>query len=81
MRGQLSDFAAQVSREQVIGFDTQNPGNDEKLQIRHPARLVFQARHRFPAGIPTKELQFHGKLILRPPFARAKFPHLRADDI
>jgi hypothetical protein len=26
-------------------------------------------------------LQFQGKLILRPPFVRAKFPHLRADDI
>jgi hypothetical protein len=26
-------------------------------------------------------LQFQGKLILRPPFIRAQFPHLRADDI
>jgi hypothetical protein len=26
-------------------------------------------------------LQFQGKLILRPPFVRAQFPHLRADDI
>jgi hypothetical protein len=26
-------------------------------------------------------LQFQGKLILRPPFVRAKFAHLRADDI
>jgi hypothetical protein len=26
-------------------------------------------------------LQFQGKLILRPAFVRAKFAHLRADDI
>jgi hypothetical protein len=26
-------------------------------------------------------LQFQSKLILRPPFVRAKFAHLRADDI
>jgi hypothetical protein len=26
-------------------------------------------------------LQFQGKLILRPPFVRAEFAHLRADDI
>jgi hypothetical protein len=26
-------------------------------------------------------LQFQGKLILRPPFVRAQFAHLRADDI
>jgi hypothetical protein len=26
-------------------------------------------------------LQLQGKLILRPPFVRAQFAHLRADDI
>jgi hypothetical protein len=26
-------------------------------------------------------LQLEGKLILRPPFVRAQFAHLRADDI
>jgi hypothetical protein len=26
-------------------------------------------------------LQLQGKLILRPPFVGAQFPHLRADDI
>ena len=81
MRGHLSDLAAQVAREQVVGFDAQNLGNDKKFQIRHPPGLVFQPRHRFPAGVPAKELQFQGKLILRPPFVRAKFAHLRADDI
>ena len=81
MRGHLSDLAAQVSREQVVGFESENLGDDEQLQIRHPEGLVFQPRHRFPAGVPAKELQFQGKLILRPPFVRAKFPHLRADDI
>ena len=81
MRGHLPDLAAQVSREQVVGFDAQNLGDDKQFQIRHPPGLVFQPRHRFPAGVPAKELQFQGKLILRPPFVRAKFPHLRADDI
>jgi len=81
MRSQFLDLAAQVSREQIVGFDAQNLGNDKKFQIRHPPGLVFQPRHRFPAGVPAKELQFQGKLILRPPFVRAEFPHLRADDI
>ena len=81
MRGHFFDLAAQVSRKQVVGFDPQNLGNDEQFQIRHPAGLVFQPRHRFPAGVPAKELQFQGKLILRPPFVRAQFAHLRADDI
>lgn len=81
MRCHFFDLAAQVSRKQVVGFDPQNLGNDEQFQIRHPARLVFQPRYRFPAGVPAKELQFQGKLILRPPFVRAQFPHLRADDI
>ena len=78
---QFFDLAAQVSREQVISLDSQNPGDDEHFQIRHPPGLVFQPRHRFPAGVPAKELQFQGKLILRPPFVRAEFAHLRADDI
>jgi len=81
MRHHLFDLAAQVSREQVVGFDAQNLGDDKQFQIRHAAGLVFQPRHRFPAGVPAKELQFQGKLILRPPFVRAQFAHLRADDI
>ena len=81
MRSQFLDLAAQVSREQIVGFDAQNLGDDKQFQIRHPPGLVFQPRHRFPAGIPAKELQFQGKLILRPPFVRAEFAHLRADDI
>ena len=81
MRGHFFDLAAQVSRKQVVGFDPQNLGNDEQFQIRHPAGLVFQPRHRLPAGVPAKELQFQRKLILRPPFVGANFTHLRADDI
>ena len=81
MRCHLFDLAAQVSREQVVGFDSQNLGDDEQLQIRHPAGLVFQPRHRFLAGVQAKELEFPGKLILRPPFVRAKFAHFWADDI
>ena len=81
MRGQFLDPAAEVSRKQIIGFDAQNSGDDEQLQIRHPAGLVFQTGHRFPAGVPAKELQFQGKLTLRPPFVGANFTHLRADDI
>lgn len=81
MWGQFLDLAAQIARKQVVSFDSQYPGDHEHFQIRHPARLVFQPRHRFPAGVPAKELQFQGKLILRPPFALAHFAHLRADDI
>ena len=81
MRGHFFDLAAQVAREQVVSFDAQNLGDAKQFQIRHPTGLVFQPRHRFPAGIPTKELQFQGKLIPRPPFVRAEFAHLRADDI
>ena len=81
MRGHFFDLAAQVAREQVVSLDAQNLGDNEQFQIRHPPGLVFQPRHRFPAGVPAEELQFQGKLILRPPFVRAQFAHLWADDI
>lgn len=70
-----------TAREQILHSHAENPGQDKQFQIGNAPLLVFQTRHRFPAGIPAEQLQFDGKVILRPSLAQAKFPHLGTDDV
>ena len=65
----------------MFHFHAENPGQDKQFQIGNAPLLVFQTRHRFPASVPAEQLQFDGKVILRPSLALAKFPHLGTDDV
>ena len=81
MRPQRFDFHPQIPRKQIIGGHFQDLCEYEELQIRDAPVLSFQPGYRFPAGIPTIQLQLHCKLALRPAFLLTQFPHLRPDHI
>lgn len=80
-RIKLLEFSAQAPWEKIFQLRAQYLCQNKKLQIRNAALLVFQASDRFPAGIPTRQLQFHRQLILRPTPQPSQLAHLRADHI
>ena len=72
---------ANAARKQTVHFRAENAGEDKQFEIRNAPLHIFKARHRFPAGVPTEQLQLDGKVVLRPPPLEADFPHLWADDV
>jgi len=81
LRIKFFQFSADASRKQIFHFHAENAGENKQFEIRNATLLVFKARHRFTAGVPTKQLQLDGKVVLRPPLAQAEFPHLGTDDV
>ena len=81
LRPQRSDFSPQVSWKQIVGADSQNFGKNVKFHIRHAPFLVFQPGDGDLAGIPAKQLQFYGKLVLRPALEFADLAHLRPNHV
>ena len=81
LRIKLFELPTNAARKQIVHFRAENTGEDKQFKIGNTPLHIFKARHRFPAGVPTEQLQFDGKLILRPPPSLADFSHLRADDV
>ena len=67
--------------KQIVHFRAENAGEDKQFEIGNTPLHIFKARHRFPAGIPTEQLQLDGKVVLRPSPLEANFPHLWANDV
>ena len=81
LRIKVFEFPANASRKQIVHFRAEHTGEDKQFEIRDAPLLIFQARHRFPAGVPAEQLQLDGKVVLRPPLLAADFPHLGTDDV
>jgi len=81
LRIKLFELPANAARKQIIHFRAENAGEDEQFEIGNAPLHIFKARHRFPAGVPTEQLQLDGKVVLRPPPLPSDFPHLWADDV
>jgi len=81
LRIKLFELPANAARKQIVHFRAKNTGKDKQFEIGNAPLHIFKARHRFPAGVPTEQLQLDGKVALRPPPLEANFPHLRADDV
>jgi hypothetical protein len=62
---QLSGYA---SWKQLFNFRAENAGDNEQFQVGDAPFLIFKARHRFPACIPSKQLEPEGEARLRPAF-------------
>jgi len=81
LRIKLLQFSADAPWKQIFQFCAEHAGENKQFEVGNTALLVFEARHRLPAGVPSEQLQFDGKLVLRPPLLLAEFPHLRTDDV
>ncbi len=81
LRIKVFKLPANASRKQIVHFRAENAGEDKQFEIRNAPLHIFKARHRFPAGVPTEQLQLDGKVVLRPPPLPPDFPHLWADDV
>jgi len=81
LRIKVFELPANAARKQIVHFRAEHAGKDEQFKIGNAPLHVFKARHRFPAGVPAKQLQFDGKVVLRPSPLPADFPHLWADDV
>jgi hypothetical protein len=81
LRIKVFKLPANASRKQIVHFRAENAGEDKQFEIGNAPLLIFKARHRFPAGIPSEQLQLDGKVVLRPPPLLADFPHLWPDDV
>lgn len=81
VRPQFLYFVSEIARKKLVNGDTKNPRQDEQLQIGYASSLSLDFRYGNSAGIPAKELQFHGQLILRPSPFFAHTSHLRPNDI
>ena len=81
LRVKVFELPANAARKQTVHFRAENAGEDKQFEIRNAPLHIFKARHRFPAGVPTEQLQLDGKVALRPPPLEANFPHLWADDV
>ena len=73
LRIKVFQFPANAARKQIVHFRAENAGADKQFEIRNAPLHVFKTRHRFPAGVPTKQLQFDGKVVFRPSPAAAGF--------
>ena len=81
LRIKVFKLPANASRKQIVHFRAENAGEDKQFEIGNAPLHIFKARHRFPAGVPTEQLQLDGKVVLRPPPLPSDFPHLWADDV
>jgi hypothetical protein len=81
LRIKVFKFPADAARKQIVHFRAEHAGEDKQFEIGNAPLHIFKARHRFPAGVPTEQLQLDGKVILRPPPLPTDFPHLWADDV
>ena len=81
MRGKFPEFTAQGPWKEVVGFDPQNFGNHEELQIGNPPVLIFQSGDGFAAGVPPEQLEFDCQAILGPALLEAELSHLRPNHI
>ena len=81
LRVKLFELPANAARKQIVHFCAKHAGEDEKFEIGNAPLHIFKARHRFPAGVPTEQLQLDGKVVLRPSPLSADFSHLWADDV
>jgi hypothetical protein len=81
LRIKVFEFPANAARKQIVHFRAEHAGEDKQFEIGNTSLHIFKARHRFPAGVPTEQLQLDGKVALRPPPLEANFPHLWADDV
>ena len=78
---EVLDSGSEVPGKQVLHSNIQNSGEDEQLQVRNSTALILQAGDRLAAGVPPEELQFDGKVRLRPSLAQSPLAHLRANDV
>jgi len=81
LRIKVFEFPANAARKQIVHFRAEHAGEDKQFEIGNAPLHIFKTRHRFPAGVPTEQLQLDGKVVLRPPPLEADFPHLWADDV
>jgi len=81
LRIKVFEFPADAARKQIVHFRAEHAGEDKQFEIGNAPLHIFKARHRFPAGVPTEQLQLDGKVVLRPPPLPPDFPHLWADDV
>ena len=81
LRIKVFKFPADAARKQIVHFRAEHAGEDKQFEIGNAPLHIFKARHRFPAGVPTEQLQLDGKVVLRPPPLPPDFPHLWADDV
>jgi len=75
------EFCPDAAWKQAFHFNAHHTGENHQFEVGHAPLRIFQTRHRFPAGIPSNQLQFDRKLVLRPSLLLAQFSHLRADHI
>ena len=81
LRIKVFQLPTNAARKQIVHFCAENTGEDKQFEIGNAPLHIFKTRHRFPAGVPTEQLQLDGKVALRPPPLPADFPHLWADDV
>jgi hypothetical protein len=81
LRIKLFELPANAARKQIVHFRAEHAGEDKQFEVGNAPLHIFKTRHRFPAGVPTEQLQLDGKVALRPPPLEANFPHLWADDV
>ena len=81
LRVKRFEFCPDAAWKQVFHFNTQHTGENQQFEVGNAPLRIFQTRHRFTAGIPSHQLQFDRKLVLRPSLLLAQFSHLRADHI
>ena len=81
LRIKVFEFPANAARKQIVHFRAEHAGKDKQFEIGNAPLHIFKARYRFPAGVPTKQLQLDGKVVLRPPPLPSDFSHLWADDV
>ena len=74
-------FERFVFWEQIWNRNVENFCQKYQFAIRHAAQLRFKFSERTDADAPALQLQFLSKNRLRPVFAVAIFPHLRANDV
>ena len=66
-------FCPDAAWKQAFHFNTQHTGENQQFEVGNPPLRIFQTRHRFPAGVPSSQLQFDRKLVLRPAFRWRNF--------
>jgi hypothetical protein len=81
MRPQRLNLSAQIGCKEILESRAQHLTQYKKLQIGDASLPVFQPGEGTLAGIPSRQLQFYGKLMLGPALLFTELANLRPDYI
>ena len=68
-------------RQQSGRIDAQHLGQEDQLEVTHPAHLSFDGGDDAAGDVPARHLALGRELFLRPAEAISRFTHLRTNDI